>query len=221
MSTRWHQGFAQPQAPQLVPGPLAAHINCPLVHHGSAAAVGAVLVPDFPAPAPQGCCLCSVVVSHHILPAVEAVCGFLLEMGSFWRAGIYFKALSLSVFPAVPGTGPWGCTVELTSAGDLWAHCRPPWSSPSVCFCLEECVFLPAAYMICWMGWGFCVYRLYNFIDFKLLPDQPFSLTSEAVIEIFPGMGLPCGSARGVGSGTSVRARQQMAMEFSGCVPCR
>lgn len=100
-------------------------------------------------------------------------------MGSFWRAGIYFKALSLSVFPAVPGTGPWGCTVELTSADDLWAHCRPPWSS--VCFCLEECVFLPAAYMTCWRGWGFCVYRLYDFIDFKLLPDQPFSLTSEAV----------------------------------------
>lgn len=101
--------------------------------------------------------------------------------GKLWRAGIYFKASSLSVFPAVPGTGPLGCIAELTSAGDLWAQWRPPWSSPSVCFCLEECVFPPAAYVTCWRGWGFCVCRLYNFIYFKLLPDQPFSLTSETV----------------------------------------
>lgn len=34
-------------------------------------------------------------------------------------------------------------------------------------------------------------------------------------------MGLPGGSALGFGSGTSVRASQQMATGFSGRVPCR
>lgn len=147
-------------------------------------------------------------------------------MGSSLRSGTScIWRLLLSVFPAVPGTGPLSCLVELTSVGDHWANCRPPWSSPSVYIFLSWriCLFSQLHKWLVGGVWGFCVCRLCSFISFKQHPDQPLWLTSETV-RYWSSCGWVFPAALqlvGFGSGTSMCARQQMATDSLGCVPCR
>lgn len=112
----------------------------------------------------------------------------------------------LAVWLAVPGTGPLGCTVE-GAVGDVRANCSLRGTPCSVPLRSHS---QPRTRLVGGAGGAVSADCVVSWTSLETASSATTSLW----------LGLPCSSALGLGCGSSVHARQQVAPELLVRVPC-